>query len=76
LKLNWLIIWSALKNLQQFLSDSWQNLKGIKEVKPSEPADESWFEEPEHQKGLAIAAAGLADLAAQNERLAAIEREK
>jgi hypothetical protein len=50
---------TALKNPQQFLSDSQQNLKGIKEVKPSEPADESWFEEPEHQKGLAIAAAGV-----------------
>ncbi len=43
---------TALKNPQQFLSDSQQNLKGIKEVKPTEPADESWFEEPEHQKGL------------------------
>jgi hypothetical protein len=50
---------TALKNPQQFMSDSQQNLKGIKEVKPTEPADESWFEEPEHQKGLAIAAAGL-----------------
>jgi hypothetical protein len=50
---------TALKNPQQFLSDSQQNLKGIKAVKPTEPADESWFEEPEHQKGLAIAAAGV-----------------
>ncbi len=54
-----LIADTALKNPQQFLSDSQQNLKGIKEVKPTEPADESWFEEPERQKGLAIAAAGL-----------------
>jgi hypothetical protein len=54
-----LIADTALQNPYQFLNDFQQNLKGIKEVKPSEPADESWFEEPEHQKGLAIAAAGL-----------------
>jgi hypothetical protein len=54
-----LIADTALQNPKQFLSDSQQNLKGIKEVKPTEPADESWFEEPERQKGLAIAAAGL-----------------
>jgi hypothetical protein len=50
---------TALKNPQQFLSDSQQNLKTVKDVKPSEPKDEGWFENPEHQKGLAIATAGL-----------------
>jgi hypothetical protein len=43
----------ALKTPQQFLSDSQQNLKTVKDVKPTEPKDEGWFENPEHQKGLA-----------------------
>jgi hypothetical protein len=30
-----------------------------KNARPSEPKDEGWFENPEHQKGVAIAAAGF-----------------
>jgi hypothetical protein len=70
---------TALKNPQQFLSDSQQNLKGIKEVKPSEPADESWFEEPERQKGLAIASKSESDRKSDQStktRLSFVERDR
>jgi hypothetical protein len=50
---------TALKNPQQFLSDSQQNLRTVKDTKPASEPKEGWFENPEHQKGLAIAAAGL-----------------
>jgi hypothetical protein len=74
-----LIADTALQNPKQFLSDSQQNLKGIKEVKPTEPADESWFEEPEHQKGLAIASKSESDRKSDQStktRLSFVERDR